>query len=164
MYLSVWYGRATPRGQNPCGFTRVSPPDPSGGEVGRKSTARLSACDLKWLPAIEVYGEGIYLELDEDQLAVWSGQPAVRTRAARRQASYRRMCEQRQWEPIRQITPRLMLTHSLAHILIRQLGVESGYSSASIRERPGRLWGGRDRGTASSGRPVSVHLHTRFRG
>jgi hypothetical protein len=33
------------------------------------------------------------------------------------------------------VSPRLLLTHSFAHALIRQMSLESGYSSASIRER-----------------------------
>jgi hypothetical protein len=34
-----------------------------------------------------------------------------------------------------EVTPRLMLVHTLAHALIRQLTLECGYSSASLRER-----------------------------
>ena len=33
------------------------------------------------------------------------------------------------------VTPRLLLTHSLAHALIRQLSLSCGYTSASLRER-----------------------------
>lgn len=37
--------------------------------------------------------------------------------------------------PPRAVTPRLLLVHSLAHALIRQLSLTCGYSSASLRER-----------------------------
>ena len=45
------------------------------------------------------------------------------------------ICERRDWHVSRMITPRFLLTHSLAHALIRQLSLDSGYASASIRER-----------------------------
>jgi hypothetical protein len=35
----------------------------------------------KWLPAAEVRGEGIFLELDEDAVQVWERRPAVAERA-----------------------------------------------------------------------------------
>lgn len=115
------------------GFTRVDAPDPSGESDVRM--AHLSARPLPWRPAIEVRGEGIYLELDEKAVLSWSTRPVVAERAGRLHATYLDMCERRGWEAERRITPRLVLVHSLSHALIRQLSLDSGYSSASIRER-----------------------------
>ncbi len=62
------------------GFTRIQPPgDPD-------LIARLSARPLDWLPAIEVRGEGIFLELSGAALEAWEARPAV---AAGRHGSMR---------------------------------------------------------------------------
>ncbi len=45
------------------------------------------------------------------------------------------MCLRRSWQVSRRITPGFVLTHSFSHALMRQLSLESGYSSAAIRER-----------------------------
>jgi Domain of unknown function (DUF1998) len=87
---------------------------------------------LDWLPAVEVFGEGIFLALAEGRLSQWEQQDSVRQRAAelerRREASFLGARFPR-------VTPRFVLLHTLAHILIRQLAFECGYASASLRER-----------------------------
>lgn len=84
-------------------------------------------------PAIDVYGEGIFLRFDEQRLADWEAIPAVRARAAvleRRRADLP-WAEQRLDAP----KPRYVALHTFAHLLIRRLAYESGYSSASLQER-----------------------------
>jgi len=115
------------------GFTRVDAPDPS--DRLNTELAPISRRPLSWLPAIEVRGEGIYLELDEAALKKWETARAVQGRAEKLQATYDEMCRRRGWIAKRRITPRLILVHSLAHGLIRRMSLESGYASASIRER-----------------------------
>jgi hypothetical protein len=115
------------------GFSRVSPPDP--GKSSQVDIAPISRQKMNWLPGIEIRGEGIYLELDEDAVSAWETREDVIARAQQLHRSYEQMCAAREWTPSRQITPRLVLVHALAHLLIRQLGLESGYSSASLRER-----------------------------
>lgn len=87
---------------------------------------------LGWLPAIEVYGEGIFLSLAEDRVAEWERHPDVLARTAaleqRRRTSYFA-------ELLPQASPRFVLVHTLAHLLVRELVYESGYSSSSLRER-----------------------------
>ncbi|WP_062529113.1 DUF1998 domain-containing protein [Demequina rhizosphaerae] len=92
---------------------------------------------LTWLPAVDAYGEGVFLALDEGTLAQWEERADVRERArvlnARIDDSFLR-------DRIREITgqvvqPRYILLHTLAHLLIQQLSYESGYASASMRER-----------------------------
>jgi hypothetical protein len=86
---------------------------------------------LNWLPAIEVFGEGIFLSLSEELVTTWEGGPAqsrLERLGLRRDVS--RMAF---WLP--EVSPRFVLLHTLAHLLIRQLAFESGYSSASLRER-----------------------------
>jgi hypothetical protein len=41
----------------------------------------------------------------------------------------------RGYQPDYHITPRLLVVHSFAHAMIRQLSVDCGYSSSALRER-----------------------------
>lgn len=119
-------------------FTRIRPPaGPE--EVG--GTARFAAIQVQrrnWLPAVEVRGEGIFLRLNPTTLASWESLEDVKKRAGKVDEIYSREWERRYGtdeKPSRRITPRLLLLHSLAHALIRQLSLECGYSTASLRER-----------------------------
>ena len=87
-----------------------------------------------WLPAYIARGEGVYLELDPDRLAQWERQPAVNERVAALQARFNEVRATRQLRD-RPISPRFVLVHTLAHLLINRLTYECGYSSASLRER-----------------------------
>lgn len=125
------------------GFTRINSPDPT----SRLDTNRvpISRFPTDWFPAIEIRGEGIYIEFMETSIARWiDANKSITERAKKLHESYLTLCERREWIPAREITPRFLLVHAIAHILIRQLGLESGYSSASLRERlysfePGEL-------------------------
>jgi hypothetical protein len=48
---------------------------------------------------------------------------------------YRERAERWGIEPDREITPRLVVIHTLAHALIDQLALDAGYPAASLRER-----------------------------
>jgi hypothetical protein len=88
---------------------------------------------MDWLPALEVYGEGIFLRVDEERLSEWEQRPAVRGRVG--DLERRRQLSQLTAVLATPASPRFVLLHTLAHLLIRQLSFECGYSSASLRER-----------------------------
>ena len=114
------------------GFTRIESPDPS---TIMSRHIPISRTQKKWAPAIEIRGEGIYIELSEPAVQKWERHPEVKSRANKLNSSYIAMCNRRGWKIEEEITPRFLLVHSLAHIMIRQLSIESGYSSAALRER-----------------------------
>ncbi|WP_432174081.1 DrmB family protein [Streptomyces sp. Tue6028] len=111
------------------GFTRVSPD----ATVVPADTARR----LKWLPAVEVFGEGIFLTLDKAELTQWETDVRVRRQAAGMRADLDRAFQKDRLEALTgpELSPRFVLLHTLAHLLIRQLSFESGYTTASLRER-----------------------------
>lgn len=84
-----------------------------------------------WLPAIELYGEGIFIALDEGRLARWEQEAAVLARLKKLQA---RFVQSGRREP-NPLTPRFMLLHTLSHLLLRQIESEGGYPAASLIER-----------------------------
>ncbi len=90
---------------------------------------------MNWLPAIDVSGEGVFLTFDERRLSEWERRPAVVGRIAAINADYSRKFGEQGRSPDRTITPRLVLAHTLAHILIGQWALDSGYPAAALRER-----------------------------
>jgi hypothetical protein len=84
----------------------------------------------RWLPAVETFGEGLFLSFKEDALEEWERQKGVRERS--------RILQKRQKESAKHLptpSPRRVMLHTLAHLLIRQLSFECGYATASLRER-----------------------------
>ena len=124
------------------GFTRIEVPemDPTmevfNEEQGLAvTTAPLSAKQLDWLPAVENLGEGVFLGLNLQRLLKWENQAGVKKRAAELLNCYSRWRQKRGLQALRDQRPRLILLHTLAHLLMRQMSLDCGYSSASLRER-----------------------------
>lgn len=117
------------------GFTRIHPP----GDSADTHIAALSVTPgLDWLPAIEVRGEGVFLEFDANQLSTWETGSEVVARANEIDQRWRKEWSGRHGkgsQPPREITPRFLLVHTFAHALMRQLTLECGYSSTALRER-----------------------------
>jgi hypothetical protein len=115
------------------GFTRLLPPDVDPSNP-RLRPLKLNGA-LDWLPAVKVYGEGIFLELKPEAVARWlKDHPYVVDRAAAMGTTYNAARSSRKQTP-RKVTPKLVLMHTLAHVLINQLSFDCGYGSASLRER-----------------------------
>lgn len=114
------------------GFTRINPPEDSNGQnINPLSNARLD-----WLPAIQVRGEGIFLEMSAARLKGWEDLPLVKGRAAAVDAAWQEESQRRYRQPsTRRISARFLLIHTFSHALMRQLTLECGYSSAALRER-----------------------------
>ena len=121
------------------GFTRID----SGGEQEDPeldiptSTAPLSRNAPTWVPASEVRGEGIFIEFNEEQIQAWLERKEIQERNALFFEAHKKWCETRGIEDPAQSFPgmRYILLHSFSHALMRQLSLECGYASASIRER-----------------------------
>ena len=113
------------------GFHRVTP-------AGRQTMVRVDlGKGLKWLPAIEVMGEGIFISFEEARLVTWEQQDAVlqRTNEMDRRIDRSFMAARFREKTGPHLTPRYLLLHTLAHQLMRRLAFESGYAAASLRER-----------------------------
>jgi hypothetical protein len=112
-------------------FSRIIPPEPG------SAAPRPPLFDENpgWLPAVEVNGEGIFMTVDNAALAEWESDPRVVRRVAQIGDNYRARFTSRGVMPDRRITPRLVLIHSLAHAVIDQWALDSGYPAAALRER-----------------------------
>lgn len=115
------------------GFSRLLPPE------GDSQSERLRPLKvnslINWLPAMMVRGEGIFFEFDPSKVKEWTeivDRPGTRIRALLE--AYGRSRHERSQEP-REITPKFVMMHTFAHMLINQLAFDCGYGSASLRER-----------------------------
>ena len=81
------------------GFTRIEPPGAGVGEELQPAIAPISRGRSSWLPAVEVKGEGVFLELAESAVRAWERRPAVIQRA---EAMARKFAE---WEEQRGSVP-----------------------------------------------------------
>ena len=86
-----------------------------------------------WLPALELYGEGVFFSLDEGLLIRWESHPTLGGRSNDFQRRF--AATGLRFDPEAIVTPRFLLLHTLAHLLIRQLETTAGYPAASLKER-----------------------------
>ena len=125
------------------GFTRIEAPemDPMmevfNEEQGPAvTTAPISAKQPPdWLPAVENLGEGIFVRPNSQRLLDWENREAVKRRAGNLLDAYSLWRQKRGLQALKGQRPRLILLHTLAHLLMRQMSLDCGYSSASLRER-----------------------------
>lgn len=83
-------------------------------------------------PAIELFGEGIFLRFDESLLQAWEQLPEVQQRAEILVGRRREL----EWaQRLDKPEPRFIALHTLSHLLVRRLAFDSGYASASLQER-----------------------------
>jgi hypothetical protein len=91
--------------------------------------------DLKpnWLPAIEVFGEGIFLSINEEKLDNWykSNKASIDDKM---DPIMRRYISKNNDERFGPFSAKFVLLHTLSHLLIRQLSFESGYNASALRE------------------------------
>lgn len=114
------------------GFSRIKPV-PLDANTGRDQLRRQGrGPNSNWFPAVRNVGEGIFIDFDLDALAAWEKQDALKSRIFQIE---QRLIMNGMADPNREVTPRLVLLHTLAHILIQELVIECGYTAASLRER-----------------------------
>lgn len=121
------------------GFTRIAP-SPSPFEDGLEDIklevkGQSLASTIKWLPAMEQYGEGLFLHLDDDEIRKHLSKDKASTALARLEARYRdwynKDTANRQDYPGHEY----VFAHSLSHMLIEQIALDAGYPSTSLTER-----------------------------
>lgn len=118
------------------GYTRVEAPEETVDEEKKAPVASLCKGKPTWVPASEVHGEGIFIRFSEKAVSAWEKLPEVLERKKKIEQGHRG------WRNARKLDPeegcpdiRYAMLHTFSHLLIRELALECGYNSASIRER-----------------------------
>lgn len=118
------------------GFTRLEPatPDLQGEFDLEVQLARLSLTQ-NWLPATEIRGEGVFVQLDEKAVQKWERRPAVVARTEELASGYLAWTKTLKHVPPPFPGARFFMLHSLSHLLISAISLECGYTASAIRER-----------------------------
>ena len=122
------------------GFSRIEPYPVAADRVNRAirngMVSPLSKSPRNWLPAAEIRGEGVFFRFRTVTVDAWiDANPALISRVEHLEARSKEIAEQRGLVRDYTITPRLLVVHSFAHAVIRQISVECGYSASALRER-----------------------------
>jgi hypothetical protein len=95
------------------------------------------AGELTWLPAVEQFGEGIFLHFDPAKIREWIGNQPVLDRDQMLQAGFQAWAAVRfegKKPPSYPGAPYIML-HSLSHALMAEVTLECGYPATALKER-----------------------------
>ncbi|HEY8430053.1 MAG TPA: DUF1998 domain-containing protein, partial [Sandaracinaceae bacterium] len=122
------------------GFTRLEPTTPDlQGEFDLGVESAPLGLTTNWLPATEILGEGVFVQLDEAAVREWEERPAVKARADELRRGYElwkgTLSARAQDHTPDFLGVRYYLLHSLSHLLISAISLECGYSASAIRER-----------------------------
>jgi hypothetical protein len=129
-------------------FTRITPP----GEISKKNPkSKNYLCYLEskggktihgrptkkqdWLPCAVKKGEGIFIVFNENFINNCLKSSEVRLRLNDMIQNHKEWESESNWPSNIEIDEQFILIHSISHLLIKELSLESGYSEASISER-----------------------------
>ncbi len=116
------------------GFSRLRPVEWGGQAQSPEGFVPIKEKSTRWYPAYEVRGEGIFIEFDQSAISTWASEnSAIQRRVDILNANYATSFLG-QNNP-RKIDAKFLMLHTLAHLLIKQLSFECGYSIASLKER-----------------------------
>ncbi|WP_431218532.1 DrmB family protein [Leifsonia xyli] len=123
------------------GFTRIDALDRVGDDSARVAPIAISGKPT-WAPATEDRGEGVFIRFREDVVAPWEKGVMDSEVWAAHVAAHERNLARRQSRTASQLNaeermppPRYWALHTVAHLLIREMAMSSGYGSASLSER-----------------------------
>ncbi len=109
------------------GFQRVKP------STADKTVPPDVGGNENWLPAAEVFGEGIAIILNFDTLVAWASSILAAEKEQLARLESKRQNENFWFLP--PVDPIFLALHTLSHLLLRRVTFECGYSASSLRER-----------------------------
>lgn len=137
--VQVGYTRQEPLSSDDF-FTEM---DATQGLIEKKYTSRWSRM-TKYLPAIDSFGEGIFISLSFEKIDEWikssEGNKTFKDKIDRLQNNiqnhaYRSVNQKFNTDNSREHLIRFLLLHTLSHLLIKELEFLCGYPSTSLNER-----------------------------
>lgn len=95
------------------------------------------ASELTWLPAIEQFGEGVFLTLDPGMIAGWASSEGVAAREEILRKGFARWTAKRFQGKTAPEFPGVgyYLLHALSHSAMAEVALECGYPTTALKER-----------------------------
>jgi hypothetical protein len=115
------------------GFMRIDPPEPEVDTLAKM--VKLTKTKDNWLPGVEINGEGIFIEFNKKSIESWVKLDSVEQTSSQYRSLFREYCDKRGWQNSKERDAKYVLLHTFAHLLIKEMAMLSGYSSAAIKER-----------------------------
>ena len=116
------------------------------------------ARDADWLPAIEQFGEGIFIHFDEDAIAKWLARPPTQARHQKLTAGFQQWASHFTGTRFKYPGTAYVLLHSLSHALMTEIALDCGYPASSLKERVYALSG--VTGAAPTRRGILIYTAT----
>jgi hypothetical protein len=118
------------------GFTRFEPAtNDIDGELAIGVNRAALADEIRWVPAVENRGEGVFISFKSEEVRAWRQRSEVSKREIELAEGFNLWKKQYPNSKAQFVGAPYMMLHSLAHLLITQVSLECGYSSSAIRER-----------------------------
>ena len=125
------------------GFTRFeAAPTSADGEVEDVRLAVHGAplsLGADWLPAVEQFGEGLFIHFDEAAVAAWLVREPVKGRAAQLLAGFL-LWQRQHGSSLDDRGVAYTMLHGLSHALMAEIALECGYPASALKERIYALW------------------------
>ena len=121
------------------GFTRFeAAPTSSDGYIEDVSLAVDGAPisrDADWLPAIEQFGEGLFVHIDEVAIRAWLARTGVNERDSKLIAGFHHWSRRFGGKGPKYPGLPYVLLHSLSHALMSEIALDCGYPASALKER-----------------------------
>lgn len=118
------------------GFTRFEPAlNDIDGELNLGVRPASLADEVKWLPAVENRGEGVFVSFKKEAIAAWRQRKEVQQREIELYQGFKLWQKRHPGSKAQFPGVAYVMLHSLSHLLITTVALECGYSSSAIRER-----------------------------
>jgi hypothetical protein len=88
-----------------------------------------------WLPAVEQFGEGLFIHFDERNILEWLGHAHVLDRQAKLLHGFEKRSVRYGKSAPRYPSTAYYLLHSLSHALMQEIALDCGYPASSLKER-----------------------------
>jgi hypothetical protein len=92
-----------------------------------------------WLPAVEQFGEGLFIRFDEAAVTEWFARNPVRDRAAQLLAGFL-LWKREHGSALDDRGAAYTMLHGLSHALMAEIALECGYPASALKERIYALW------------------------
>ena len=106
----------------------------TGAIIKKKYTHGWKPESIQYLPAVESFGEGIFIDFDEAKLSNWQSEHSggLQERISWIQKNF----DENKFDKIpRTITAQFVLIHTFCHLIIKELEFLCGYPASSLQER-----------------------------